>query len=471
MKVQKFTGNSEEDAIKKAKASLGENIVILNTEEIKVKGFFGMSKKSEFTVSVSISEQTSTNVGEDFMEQMLMFAKKDDLKEEIKIEEVKNIEVKKEDSQKKALPRLNEKMPSQASLGSRSEHDEGLRFEYLIEDDLTKELFTHPSLNKDVEQEENFEQNSEQNFKDDELKEKLEIQKNQLREKDERIKELEIELEKVTEASKFEEEKIIFENNVIQTFYEELLLHGVLPSIAKYLLEGSKDETDIGEISSTVYSKIVNILKKPSPIENETDETKFIFFFGPTGVGKTTTIAKIASKLVLDENEDIALITADTYRIAAAEQLKIYADILSVDIDVIYESKEFLNSATKFKNKGKKMVLVDSAGRSHKKDENLKELVEIFDTPFLNDKFLVLSATTKYEDLEDIISKFLSVGEFRLILTKFDETLSYGNVLNICFNLNIEVVYITTGQTVPYDIEVLNPQKIAKALLGLEVYN
>ncbi|MCL2611337.1 MAG: AAA family ATPase, partial [Defluviitaleaceae bacterium] len=395
----------------------------------------------EFIVSATASSEEPkvvATVGENFMEQMLIFAKQGAPFGE--------------NTPKDSKEELKKEPASEANKG----------FNFVIEEDLTKEIF---GPNEKLGESPREELNEKLNEKSKEIEEK----EKKIVEKEKKIRELESQLEQ-TQINSVPPQKDAFINPIVQAFYDELLLHGVLPEIAKFLLEGSKNETDISEISATVYSKIVNILRRPTPIGNDSHETKFIFFFGPTGVGKTTTIAKIASKLVLEENENIGLITADTYRIAAAEQLKIYADILSVDIDVIGDPSEFLASATNFRNRRKKFVLVDSAGRSHKKSENLNELVEIFNTPFANEKFLVLSATTKYEDLEDIVQQFLRVGNFRLVLTKFDETLNYGNVLNLCFNLNVEVVYITMGQNVPYDIEVLQPQKIAKALLGLEVY-
>ena len=411
MKIQKFISHSEEDAIRKAKETIGKNTVILKVEEVKMKGLFG-NKKSEFIVS-AVESEGSKNVGEAFMKEMLSFVKK---------EEPKKIEQKKEEPKKEELKK--------ESIDFVIEED----FAHIIKDDV------------------------------------LSMKDKRIRELEEEIKQAKEQAEIIKNTNNSLEDAGPFDNPISLAFYEELVSHGVLPEIAKSLLDDSKEETSINTIAASVYSNILNILKTPSHIRSSMYETKFIFFFGPTGVGKTTTIAKIASKLILDENQDVALITLDTYRIAAAEQLKVYADILSCDIDVVNGKEDFEESASKFQRKGKKMVLVDTAGRSHKNSQNVDELAHIFDSSVLNEKFLVLSCTTKYEDLISIINQFTRIGNFRLILTKLDETLNYGNILNICFNLNIEIVYVTIGQNVPYDIEILKPQKIAKALLGLEVY-
>ncbi|MCL1924928.1 MAG: flagellar biosynthesis protein FlhF [Defluviitaleaceae bacterium] len=465
MEAQKFVGNTEEEAIAHAKKALGENVLILNVEKIKIKSLFGISKKVEFEVSAmpgEKKEETISKIGEDFMKQMISLTKPnrppENTSKQIGNTNLYSQSLKAEPNPKqtyaKEIYSKEEKAPNLKIANSARDNFENKEFKIenfektfnlLVQEDLSKEL-----------------------LKEQELLEK----EKRIKELEEKLKALEAETAKKIETPIKEESKhqSDFINPVIQTFYEELIFNGVLPEIAKMLLSDLEEETEISKIGAFVYNKIIDILKMPTPIKNSSYDTKFIFFFGPTGVGKTTTIAKIASKLVLEENENVAMIAADTYRIGATEQLKIYANILSTSIDIIYEPKEFSASAIKFQNEGKSIVLVDTAGRSHKKSENLTELVELLDTPFINEKFLVLSSATKYEDLEDIILQFSKLGRFRIILTKFDETLSYGNVLNLCVKFGIEIVYITTGQNVPYDIEILSPQKIAKALLGIEVY-
>lgn len=281
-------------------------------------------------------------------------------------------------------------------------------------------------------------------------------------------------MEKRLMASKYTVKGIrVFDNSILQVFYEALLSQGVLEEVAGSILNQVEKEItpeeilDISFVSAAVYAKILNVLGNPVPLKRP-DSTLFIFFCGPTGVGKTTTIAKLASRLVLEQNVKVGLITADTYRIAAVEQLKVYAEILNLDIDVIYEKEDFIKSTTQMQNV-KDIVFIDTAGRSHKNSGNLTDLKELISVPLNSEKFLVLSMTTKYEDLLNIIETYKDIGAFKIILTKFDETLYYGNIFNLCFNMNLEVAYITNGQNVPDDVEILKPEKIAKALLGLDV--
>jgi len=181
-------------------------------------------------------------------------------------------------------------------------------------------------------------------------------------------------------------------------------------------------------------------------------------FLGPTGVGKTTTLAKIAARLSLVENKKIGLITADTYRIAAVEQLKTYSEILGIPLEVIYEASELQEAIEKFKDKD--YILIDTAGRSHKS----KELKSDYDdlVRYLKDVkiYLVMSMTTSFKDLKSIIDSYGFLKEYRLLFTKLDEATSYGNILNLKVLTGKPLSYFTIGQSVPDDIEVADKERI-----------
>jgi flagellar biosynthesis protein FlhF len=263
-----------------------------------------------------------------------------------------------------------------------------------------------------------------------------------------------------------------YENSMIQLFYEVLTNHGVTEEIAYKILEDAtmvEDEIDINLIVKIVYNKIINILGNAGELELkkvEDNKPHILTFFGPTGVGKTTTIAKLTSNFVLNKNLNVGLITADTYRIAAVEQLKTYADILGLDVGVAYTSQDLVEYYESMKT-SKDVILIDTAGRSHRSEENIKELKKILDVIPECNKFLVLSTTTKYEDLISIINSFSSITDFKIIFTKLDETTSLGSVLNISYLLGKEIAYTTFGQNIPDDIEIIKAEKIARSLLGL----
>lgn len=219
-------------------------------------------------------------------------------------------------------------------------------------------------------------------------------------------------------------------------------------------------------VLSTIYQKLILKFGNPTGITPENNGTKVIFFVGPTGVGKTTTIAKIASKFSVNEKKKIALITADTYRIAAAEQLRTYANILDAPFRVIYGKEELGQAIRDYSFCD--YILVDTAGHSHKNKEQRDAMVSlIHELPEEQEKevFLVLSATTKYRDLLNIADAYKEMTNFKLIFTKLDETTTFGNLLNVRLHTDAQLAYVTCGQNVPEDIENFNPQKIVKTLL------
>ncbi|GHU74436.1 flagellar biosynthesis regulator FlhF [Clostridia bacterium] len=260
-----------------------------------------------------------------------------------------------------------------------------------------------------------------------------------------------------------------YENNLLQVFFETLIERGVTDEIAELLLKDVSllpdiDQTDLSMIVRVVYNSIIEILGEPVPLK---DKDRAVIFLGPTGVGKTTTIAKLSSKFVLSDNVKVGLITADTYRIAAVQQLKVYAEILGIDIGIVYNAQdlsEILPKMKKFAN----LILIDTAGRSHRNPDAIAELTELLAAAPDAEKYLVLSLTTKFEDLLSIINAYSEITDFKLIFTKADETMCLGSVLNICYLTKKGVSYITNGQNVPDDISVLDPAQISKALLGLE---
>ncbi len=247
-------------------------------------------------------------------------------------------------------------------------------------------------------------------------------------------------------------------NNEVEEDYADIILDEIKNTIKK--------DTAIDQILASIYQKIVLKLGKTNLIEGAGEQTKYIYFIGPTGVGKTTTIAKIASDLKLQKKVKLALITSDTYRIAAVEQLRTYANILGVPLKVVYSEEEMKKAKDEYADYD--VVLIDTAGRSHKNMEQTEDIERLIKAipEEMRDVYLVLSATTKYKDLVKISETYTKVTKYNLIFTKLDETCCIGNILNVKMLTGAALSYSTSGQTVPDDIEKINPQKIAKQLLG-----
>lgn len=184
---------------------------------------------------------------------------------------------------------------------------------------------------------------------------------------------------------------------------------------------------------------------------------------GTTGVGKTTTLAKIAAKFVLEQGITAALITADTYRISAVEQLRTYSDILGLPLEIVYSPAELSKAINKHRNKD--LILIDTAGRSQHNDYQMKELQEFLRANQRIEKHIVLSTTTKSSDANDILEKFSVCEPDKVIFTKTDETASLGLLVNLLFKQKLSLSYLTNGQSVPDDIIPASAEVLADLLL------
>ncbi|NHM29812.1 flagellar biosynthesis protein FlhF [Neobacillus terrae] len=193
---------------------------------------------------------------------------------------------------------------------------------------------------------------------------------------------------------------------------------------------------------------------------------KFVNVVGPTGVGKTTTLAKMAADCVIKYKKKVAFITTDTYRIAAIDQLKTYAKILDVPIEVCYNMDDFQEASRKFESFD--VILVDTAGRNFRNPQYVKDLQKIIDFDQEMETFLVLSLAAKQKDMEEIYKQFSAIKINSLVFTKADETSIYGSMINMMHANKVGVSYITNGQNVPDDMIAASPEPIINLLLGVE---
>ncbi|WWR17019.1 flagellar biosynthesis protein FlhF [Lachnospiraceae bacterium JLR.KK008] len=282
------------------------------------------------------------------------------------------------------------------------------------------------------------------------------------------LKPAEEEEKKETESPQEEKSEIVaFMQLLSHTMTENEVNENYANQIIEEIEKTTKANVPMDYILSNVYQKMILKFGKPMPIQPAENGPKILFFIGPTGVGKTTTIAKIASRFRVDAKKKVALLTADTYRIAAAEQLRTYANILEVPFRVIYSVEEIEAALKDFMNYD--YILVDTAGHSHHNEtqrDNMNQFIHSVDDKAEKEVFLVVSATTKYRDLVSIADVYRDMTEYKLIFTKLDETTALGNLLNLKLHTGAALSYVTCGQNVPDDIEQFNPQKTVKQLLG-----
>lgn len=189
-----------------------------------------------------------------------------------------------------------------------------------------------------------------------------------------------------------------------------------------------------------------------------------VMLIGPTGVGKTTTIAKLAAIHSLWKKKSVFLLTADTYRIAAREQIRTYAKILGIPMDVVEETDQMPSIMEKIN--GTDLILLDTAGRSQRDSRRIEEMRALYEVFCPDSVHLVLSANMKYHDMLDVINNMGVVPISRIIFTKLDETTTYGALLNTLLDFDRPASFFTTGQNVPNDIEVASGARLAELLMN-----
>lgn len=275
----------------------------------------------------------------------------------------------------------------------------------------------------------------------------------------------EAEQEALEEKEPSEMEKFIrlLHNTMLENEVKEAYADQIISEVE----QTSKPNLPFDYVLAGVYQKMILKFGQAEEMEPAQKGARVAVFLGPTGVGKTTTIAKLASLFSVEKKKRVALLTADTYRIAAAEQLRTYANILKVPFRIIYTEEELEAAISDFAEFD--YVFIDTAGHSHQNEEqqrNVGGIIEVVGKLAEKEIYLVLSATTKYKDLLQIADAYKGICEYKLIFTKLDETTAYGNIFNIRLHTQAPLSYVTYGQNVPDDIETFNPQKTVKRLLG-----
>lgn len=413
MVIKKYIAKTEEAATALAREELGKDVVIMNVKKNIPKGIAKFFRKESVEVTAAVDEVVTDSASKEMPD----FSK---------LQEAMQGEIKPAPDSKAAKAEA-----ARAVLAERNQ--------VILEEEPEEEI---PSENNAIEQ------------KLSDLQKLLEKQvMTEPEKKEEKEEQL---LDKNKAYIRLIRSQM--ENNEVEETYIEQILEEI---------EGSlKKDTSLDNILSGVYQKIVLKIGRPRLIDLHAKKKKYVFFIGPTGVGKTTTIAKIASMLKLSGKVKVALVTSDTYRIAAVEQLKTYANILGVPLKVVYSADEMENAMEELEEYD--LVLIDTAGRSHNNKEQKEDIHRLLETvpEEQREVFLVMSATTKYRDLVKISQSYSEITKYSLIFTKLDETDAIGNVFNIRMLTGAPLSYMTWGQNVPDDIGKVDAQKMAKQLLG-----
>lgn len=407
MIVKKFQGKTEEEALTKARDELGKEAIVMNVKTIRPRGLMSIFKQATVEITAALEEGDAIRPKAQPPSGFDAVAD-----EQINVRELKPLP-KKMYNETNAIEEKLENLQS------------------LLEKKLTDK-------EKPKETEEVRKQEEEQQFTTQEVK-KQEEKKNHMQ------------FVKAIYG-------IMLENEV-----DEKIANQIMEEVGKIM----QADASLNYILSNIYQKMILKLGQPKVIELTEGKPKIVFFVGPTGVGKTTTIAKLASIFKVEKKKEVALLTADTYRIAATEQLKTYANILKAPLTIIYSPEDMEEAVKHLQDYD--LVLVDTAGHSHKNEEQketIKSLIDAVGEEAEKEVYLVLSATTKYKDLKEIIDSYGYISDYRIIFTKLDETTTLGNLLNVKIYSGADLSYTTNGQDVPDDVEVFHLQKVVKQLLG-----
>ncbi|WP_442600929.1 flagellar biosynthesis protein FlhF [Paenibacillus sp. KN14-4R] len=417
MRVKRYVVDSMPDALQKIRSELGNDAVILNTKEIRLGGFLGFFSKKKIEVVAAIDESVSKSNAAEQAAANAFMAMVPALKPKPIVPPVIIPDTKITDQQPI--------VPSPLSNPSSQEPERSVHPVETSRKRAEDQLLMEMKMMKEMMQ-----------------KLTLASQKGQ-----------QIDLPEIVK---------LYENRMIDQEISTEIIQTLLQNVID---ESDSTGTDLDEnfIRNSLKSQLKAIFQKQQQATLH-PQTRVVHFVGPTGVGKTTTIAKLAAEQVLKDRRKVGFITSDTYRIAAIEQLKTYANILNVPLEVVFSSQD-LNKA--FHNlQDIDVIFMDTAGRNYRNEMYVSELHALLQSEGQSETYLVLSLTTKYRDMKVIVEHFSKFKLDKVLLTKMDETDSYGPIVNLVHDFGLTISYVTDGQNVPDDIILFNEDALIDLILG-----
>ncbi len=402
MRVKRFTGENVTDIMSKIKRELGPEAVILQTRQIKEGGFLGFFAKTKVEIITAIEEkpQVKPQVSGTSQNGPLQTVKTDAIK--------------------KAYEAYREKENEYAMENT---GQESLKPSNIAEQDL------------------------------------LERTKSELQEMHSILKEIKGHISKEDKENPEPLHKWV--NFLITRGVSRELSNRLLYRVKNELVEGQWDNSVL--VFENLKKQVANLCTNTQTIRPRKSKTLVVALVGPTGVGKTTTIGKLAAGFSIIEKRKVALVTADTYRVAAVEQLRTFGEIIGVPVEVVM-TPEGLKEAID-EQRDKELIFIDTAGRSPHHDLHMSELEAFLNKAQPDLTMLVMSATTNLPDQIKAFERFKDLST-HLILTKLDESFSLGSLLDLLVNTDLPVAYLTNGQDVPDDIDAATPEKLARCVLG-----
>ncbi len=271
--------------------------------------------------------------------------------------------------------------------------------------------------------------------------------------------------EKVTDVKNFTRENNTVQQSDLDEISEILSFKEVQQPIVKLIIQQllksknlltqrNLDDYVVSCISSMLHTKEFYVDKKKKPM--------VVALVGPTGVGKTTSIAKLAAISKILHNLEAGILSIDTYRLGAIDQLRIFSEISNIEMLVAYEPKEVVSQMNKLKKKD--IIFIDTVGRSQKNTAELKSIKSYLDGIRIDETILVLSSTSSTKNMYESIDKFKMFGINSILFSKIDEAAAFGNILNVSHDFELPVIFLTNGQIIPDDIISADKDYIAKLI-------
>ncbi|MFD2670085.1 flagellar biosynthesis protein FlhF [Marinicrinis sediminis] len=440
MRVKRYLVDTMPDAMQKIRSELGKDAVILNTKEVKTGGFLGLfsKKKIEVIAAIDSASQSSSSV----KSTTAVSGNQPPVSMEGKGRYPMNAYASIHHGS--TQPKQAATQESQASAVA------------LLEQEMDRQAPSKAAVEQNQPAESAVNASSAKGSSPETMNSQLWTELRQLKEM----------LNEMNQDRHAQRHALPVE---LIGYQSRLKQHGVSESLVKQIMkqasETLKQNSDSSERAarSAVEAAIHAILSKER-VQGVRMETKIVNIVGPTGVGKTTTIAKLAAEQVLRHHRKVGFITSDTYRIAAVDQLRTYANILNVPMEVVFSPQEFVKAFEKLQDCD--LIFMDTAGRNYRNEMYVSELNSLLAAQKENETFLVLSISAKYEDMKVITENFSKFKLDKVLFTKMDETDSYGSILNLAHDFPLQFSYLTNGQNVPQDIEKLDVDRLIDKLLG-----
>lgn len=443
MQVRTFKANDMSEALRMIKAELGADAMILSSKQQRRGGWFGFFSKPVYEVTAALDpkpaplpnpyrerEERVLNTREEFQNSMLAPLARE-------------------------LRDLRERVEKLASREEQAAPPQEFQAGPVVEQPPVPAVAEKP---KDVVR----------SFAPEDMDEIKKFLLDALVKKDQKVvpllfpQEQQAALEK---AQPVEEQKV--GDLVLAEIREELRAAGMedeaVDTLLDYIRPGAEQGEEKDELRYSLIEAFAGLVKCTGPVKMKKAGPRIIALVGPTGVGKTTTTAKLAAMYAMNKGASVALVTTDNFRVGAIEQLRTYSKIMGVPLEVASTQKEMAKVLESHAEKD--LIIIDTAGRSPKDQERLEELKGILEMNSDIETHLCLSATTKDKELHEAIRRFGVLPISRLLFTKIDESESLGCIINLQMRSKLPLSYLTNGQMVPEDIVVASPRKLANLVM------